>query len=89
VSGPGRSASGTDHTCHATGCRVRVPPAMFACRSHWYRLPKAMRDAIWDAYVPGQEIRKDPSAAYLAAARAAISYLERIDERAGNGRDPG
>jgi hypothetical protein len=41
-----------------------------------------MRDAIWDAYVPGQEIRKDPTPAYLAAARAAVSYLERIDERA-------
>ena len=70
------------HTCHATGCKTPVPPRMFMCGRDWYRLPKAMRDAIWDAYVPGQEIRKDPSRAYLAAARAAVRYLERIEDRA-------
>jgi hypothetical protein len=47
------------------------------CRGHWYSLPKAMQAAIWAAYVPGQENRKDPSPAYLAAARAAIGYIER------------
>jgi hypothetical protein len=65
------------HTCHATGCRVPVPPRMFMCRKHWYSLPKSMRDAVWAAYVPGQEIRKDPTPGYLAVADAAIRYLDR------------
>jgi hypothetical protein len=65
-----------EHTCHATGCTRAVPPKMFMCRPHWYSLPKAMRDAIWAAYVPGQERRKDPTPEYIAVARNAIQYLE-------------
>lgn len=71
-----------DHQCHATGCRVSVPPKMFACPRHWRRLPRSLRDAIWRYYRPGQEVLQDPSREYLLAARAAISYLERIEERA-------
>jgi hypothetical protein len=50
---------------------------MFMCRRHWYELPKATRDAIWDAYVPGQEVRKDPTAAYLDVATEAVDWLAR------------
>jgi hypothetical protein len=63
------------HTCHAMDCDVAVPPRMFMCRRHWYMLPKPMRDAIWAAYVPGQERRKDPTDAYLNAAIAAVKWL--------------
>lgn len=62
------------HTCHHPFCDVHVPPAMFSCRRHWFQLPKRLRDAIWAAYVPGQENRMDPSPAYLQAARAADEY---------------
>lgn len=72
-----------DHTCHATGCKVPVPPKMFLCHRHWFRLPKPMRDEIWLVYVPGQEQRKDPTPRYLEVARRCISYLERIEEAAG------
>lgn len=48
---------------------------MFMCRRHWYMLPKPMRDAIWAAYVPGQEQRKDPADIYLNAAMAAVKWL--------------
>jgi hypothetical protein len=41
---------------------------MWGCREHWFRLPKPLRDRIWATYVPGQEITKTPSAAYLTAA---------------------
>ena len=64
------------HTCHADGCNAAVPPRMFMCKAHWFALPKAMRDWIWDVYVPGQEVRKDPSREYLDAARACINYLK-------------
>lgn len=56
------------HLCHWPGCTREVPPAMWGCRSHWFALPKELRDRIWDAYVPGQEIRKDPSPAYIQVA---------------------
>jgi hypothetical protein len=67
----------TAHTCHAKGCNAKVPPRMFMCRRHWYMLPKATRDAVWAAYVPGQERRKDPSAEYLDVAHRAIEWLAR------------
>jgi hypothetical protein len=77
------------HACHATRCRTEVPPKMFMCRPHWYRLPKSYRDAIWAAYRPGQEVTKDPSLEYLEAAMAAVRYLDQTDaaltERAGDG----
>jgi hypothetical protein len=68
----------TAHVCHAPGCRTPVPPKMFACRSHWYALPKRLRDAIWAAYRPGQEITKDPSLEYLVAAANAVEYLDAV-----------
>lgn len=66
----------SDHTCHATGCEVKVPPRLFMCRRHWYMLPKEWRDAVWAVYVPGQEERMDPSPEYLKVAAAAIEVVE-------------
>ena len=63
------------HTCHARNCDVRVPPKLLMCRRHWYMVPKAIRDAVWAEYRPGQEVRKDPSGAYLQVARQAIDAV--------------
>lgn len=57
-----------DHTCHWPGCNKQVPPAMWGCKTHWFKLPLPLRNAIWAAYVPGQEIRGDPTPTYLAVA---------------------
>ena len=62
----------TAHTCHAEGCEVTVPPRMLMCRNHWRLVPKRLQTAVWDAYVPGQERRKDPTPEYLDAAMAAV-----------------
>lgn len=56
------------HTCHWPGCKREVPPKMWGCRAHWFTLPADLRAAVWREYRPGQEIRKDPSEAYLAVA---------------------
>lgn len=56
------------HTSHWPGCERQVPPAMWGCKGHWFKLPQYLRDAIWEAYVPGQEIRMDPSEEYLDVA---------------------
>lgn len=67
------------HTCHALGCSVEVPPALFMCKPHWYKLPKSMRDAVWRDYRAGQEIDKLPSRQYVETARAAIDYIARLE----------
>jgi hypothetical protein len=63
------------HTCHAYGCVVRVPPALFMCKPHWFSLRKPLRDAIWRMYRPGQEDDKKPSASYMAVQRRAVGEL--------------
>jgi len=63
------------HICHALRCTAPVPPKMFMCKRHWYMVPKKLRDAIWAAYRPGQEVRKDPSREYLDVAMHAINVV--------------
>jgi hypothetical protein len=69
------------HTCHARDCDQRVPPKMFMCKRHWYMLPKRMRDAVWDAYVPGQEQRMDPTDEYLVVTQRCIEFVAVSEEK--------
>lgn len=64
-----------DHHCHWPGCDRKVPPAMWGCRAHWYRLPAGLRHRIWRAYQPGQEISKTPSAEYVSVARDVEAWI--------------
>lgn len=63
------------HTCHWPGCDRDVPPAIWGCSQHWFKLPKQLRDQIWRTYVPGQEITKSPSPEYMAAAHAVQEWI--------------
>ena len=63
------------HTCHATGCKTRVPQTMFMCKRHWFSLPKPMRDRIWDTYREGQCKDWQISHEYANAARDAVRYI--------------
>lgn len=63
------------HKCHWPGCLHPVKPAIFMCRSHWYRLPERIRTAIWRAYTPGQEQTKTPSDQYVKAAQEAFAWI--------------
>lgn len=56
------------HKCHWPTCEKNVPPNLWGCKDHWYRLPKKLRDKIWATYRAGQEIDKNPSADYLEVA---------------------
>lgn len=69
-----------NHTCHWPGCDKQVPPAMWGCKPHWFRLPKSLRDRIWDAYVPGQEKRMDPSDEYLTVAHEVQEWINRAQQ---------
>ncbi|WP_176470376.1 hypothetical protein [Mycobacterium avium] len=70
------------HTCHAQRCPVEVPPAMFMCQPHWFMVPPPLREALKGSYRPGQENDKQPSAEYLAIARAAIDAVAHKESRA-------
>ena len=52
-----------------------VPPKMWGCRPHWYKLPKTLRAKVWAAYVPGQEIAKTPSPEYVEVAREVQRWI--------------
>jgi hypothetical protein len=65
------------HTCHALGCDKTVPPRLLMCGRHWAMVPKPLQRTVWATYQPGQEDSKDPSGAYLAAAKAAIAAVAR------------
>jgi hypothetical protein len=42
-------------------------------------VPAELQACVWATYVPGQEIRKDPSRSYLEAARAAIDAVAELE----------
>ena len=56
------------HHCHWPNCNKSVPPAMWGCRTHWYMLPKYLRDKIWLTYRIGQEVNATPSDEYMEVA---------------------
>ena len=65
-----------DHHCHWPGCGKQVPPAMWGCKEHWFKLPKRLRDRIWAAFRPGQEVNRTPSREYLDAAIEVREWIE-------------
>jgi len=56
------------HHCHWPNCPKQCPPAMWGCYQHWMKLPKYLRDKVWDTYRPGQEVNLTPSREYLEVA---------------------
>lgn len=49
-----RSARGAaTHRCPAPDCPLDVPRSQFACREHWYALPKSLRDEITASFRVG------------------------------------
>lgn len=65
------------HHCHWPSCKEEVPPNMWGCRQHWFKVPKRFRDAIWAAYVPGQEITKTPSQQYISVALEIQDWIKK------------
>ena len=70
-----RQGQTRDHECHWPDCTRQVPPAMWGCRQHWFTLPKRLRDRVWAAYVPGQEVSGTPSDEYVAVAREVQDWI--------------
>lgn len=70
-----RQGQTRDHHCHWPGCTKQVPPAMWGCQGHWFKLPMRLRNRIWATYKPGQEINGTPSANYLKVAREVQDWI--------------
>jgi hypothetical protein len=71
----------TRHTCHWPGCTVTVPPKLWGCKAHWFKLPKSLRDEVWRAYRPGQEIDKNPSNEYIAVANNVQRWIKETHDQ--------
>lgn len=65
------------HACHWPGCERQVPPAMWGCKTHWYKLPLPLRTKVWNAYRPGQESDGRPSRAYIEVAREVEAWIRK------------
>lgn len=63
------------HHCHWPGCDKAVPPAMWGCKAHWFKLPMSLRNKVWAAYRPGQEITKTPSPRYIEVAKEVQAWI--------------
>lgn len=69
------------HHCHWPGCTRKVPPALWGCRDHWYKLPLDLRTEVWRTFRPGQEESKTPSREYVAVAQKVQAWIaERYPE---------
>lgn len=69
------------HRCHWPGCEVEVPPRLWGCCTHWFKLPRRIRDNIWKSYRNGQEEDKNPSFAYVQAVKAARKWIKDDEAR--------
>jgi len=64
------------HECHWPGCIRQVPPALWGCREHWYKLPQRLRIKVWAAYRIGQEVTMTPSREYIAVAKEVEEWIQ-------------
>lgn len=58
---------------------------MLMCIKHWRMVSKPLQKKVWAAYVPGQEIRKNPTREYLNVMREAIREVAAKEGRAPRG----
>jgi hypothetical protein len=63
------------HHCHWPDCDKQVPPAMWGCKVHWFKLPQRLRNKVWATYEPGQEVDMTPSDEYIAVAREVQDWI--------------
>lgn len=59
------------HRCPSPGCTARVPHGRFACRSHWFTIPKNLRDELWAAFRNHGVLSEE----YAEAATACEAFL--------------
>lgn len=63
------------HHCHWPSCEKKVAPAVWGCKQHWMMLPLFLRNKIWAAYRPTQEISKTPDRRYIDVAHEVQAWI--------------
>lgn len=53
--------------CPHPDCKTQKPREQYACRSHWFSLPKNIRDKIWSGYRSSAE-------KWVSADKEAMAY---------------
>ncbi len=51
------------------------------CAYHWRKVPKQLQRNVWNTYVEGQEIKKNPSNEWMHAADAAIDCVAKLERK--------
>jgi hypothetical protein len=67
----------SDNVCPITGCERRKDPWHLCCSKHWFKLPKLVRDRIWDLFRTEEGSEK-----HRAACLEALAELERLEKAA-------
>lgn len=67
--------------CHSKDCKVRVHPSLFMCIRHWRMVPQRLKHYLKEAYRPGQEVDKRPSAEWTKAAAAIIAHVAQMEAK--------
>jgi hypothetical protein len=63
--------------CQAVGCQHLVKRGHLMCADHWRMVPKALREAVWEAWRWQRRTNsRDALQAYLKAKRAAIDAVQ-------------
>jgi CDP-diacylglycerol pyrophosphatase len=62
------------HKCGWPTCHAKLPAHLWGCRKHWFRLPLAIRNQIYNAYRVGQNVLT-ASDDYRAADEAAQKWI--------------
>ncbi len=57
-------------SCAVPNCERDAKTGQLMCLAHWRRLPKPIRDAVWETWA---EVKRNPHA-YREARAAAINY---------------
>lgn len=59
-----------DNKCMHPDCTIQKPRTQYACKKHWFSLPKTIRDKIWDGY------RSHNASEWVKASDEAIEYWQ-------------
>jgi len=69
-------------------CGKQVPPAMWGCKEHWFKLPNDLRNKVWRTYKPGQEVTMTPSPAYMSVMKEVDKWIQEYRSKNFNGLKP-
>jgi hypothetical protein len=59
-------------TCFAKNCNLTIDSGVLMCRTHWYEVPKAIRDLVYRTYNRGRGVGTPEHTEAILAARKSL-----------------